>query len=83
MTYNCIIIGGGPAGILAALKASEANGMVAIIEKNNILGKKLRITGKGRCNITNDCDFYSLMSNIPGNPKFLFSSLRNFSNSYK
>ena len=80
MTYNCIIIGGGPAGILAALKASEANGMVAIIEKNNILGKKLRITGKGRCNITNDCDFDSLMSNIPGNPKFLFSSLKSFSN---
>ena len=80
MKYNCIIIGGGPAGLLAALKASEANGMVAIIEKNNILGKKLRITGKGRCNITNDCDFDTLMSNIPGNPKFLFSSLRTFSN---
>lgn len=80
MKYNCIIIGGGPAGLLAALKASEANGMVAIVEKNNILGKKLRITGKGRCNITNDCDFDTLMSNIPGNPKFLFSSLRSFSN---
>lgn len=80
MKYDCIIIGGGPAGLFAALKASESNGMVAIIEKNNILGKKLRITGKGRCNITNDCDFDTLMSNIPGNPKFLFSSLRNFSN---
>ena len=75
MIYDCIIIGGGPAGLLASLKASEKGGTVAVIERNNILGKKLRITGKGRCNITNDCDFDTLMANIPGNPKFLFTFL--------
>lgn len=80
MIYDCIIIGGGPAGLLASLKASEKGGTVAVIERNNILGKKLRITGKGRCNITNDCDFDTLMANIPGNPKFLFSAFKNFSN---
>ena len=80
MIYDCIIIGGGPAGLLASLKASEKGGTVAVIERNNILGKKLRITGKGRCNITNDCNFDTLMANIPGNPKFLFSAFKNFSN---
>ncbi len=78
--YDCIIIGGGPAGLFASLKACENGSRIALIERNNILGKKLRITGKGRCNITNNCDFDSLISNIPRNPKFLFSSLRNFSN---
>lgn len=80
MTYDCIIIGGGPAGLFAGLRAAEKGFKVAVVERNNILGKKLRITGKGRCNITNNCDFDTLISNIPGNPKFLFSSLRNFSN---
>lgn len=80
MTYDCIIIGGGPAGLFAGLRAAEKGFKVAVVERNNILGKKLRITGKGRCNITNNCDFDTLMSNIPGNPKFLFSSLINFSN---
>ena len=80
MTYDCIIIGGGPAGLFAGLRAAEKGFKVAVVERNNILGKKLRITGKGRCNITNNCDFDTLISNIPGNPKFLYSSLRNFSN---
>ncbi|MBE7057489.1 MAG: NAD(P)/FAD-dependent oxidoreductase [Ruminococcaceae bacterium] len=80
MIYDCIIIGGGPAGMLASLRAAKTGCKVAVIERNNILGKKLRITGKGRCNITNDCDFDTLMANIPGNPKFLFSSFRKFSN---
>lgn len=78
--YDCIIIGGGPAGLLASLKACEKGGRIAVVERNNILGKKLRITGKGRCNITNACDFDTLMANIPGNSKFMFSAFRNFSN---
>lgn len=80
MIFDCIVIGGGPAGMLASLCAAKTGCKVAVVERNNILGKKLRITGKGRCNITNDCDFDTLMSNIPGNPKFLFSSFRKFSN---
>ena len=80
MIYDCIIIGGGPAGMLASICAADMGCKVAVVEKNNILGKKLRITGKGRCNITNNCDFDTLMSNIPGNPKFLYSTFKNFSN---
>lgn len=78
--FDCIIIGGGPAGIMAALQAAQKGCRVAVLEKNNILCKKLRITGKGRCNITNSCDFDTLMANIPTNPKFLFSCFKNFSN---
>ncbi len=78
--YDCIVIGGGPAGLMAALQAAASGARTAVFEKNNILCKKLRITGKGRCNLTNSCDFETLLANIPGNPKFLISSLRSFSN---
>lgn len=78
--YDCIVIGGGPAGLMAAIQAAAAGGRVAVLDKNNLLCKKLRITGKGRCNLTNDCDFDTLMANIPRNPKFLFSAFKNFSN---
>jgi len=78
--YDCIVIGGGPAGIMAAIKSAQNGGFVVILEKNQMLGRKLRITGKGRCNITNECDFDELIDNIPGNGKFLFSSFRKFSN---
>ena len=69
-----IVIGGGPAGILAAGQAAGRGHEVHIYEKNNRLGKKLLITGKGRCNITNDCDVEELLENIPGNPYFLYSA---------
>lgn len=78
--YDCVVIGGGPAGIMAALSARECGDSVIIIEKNQMLGRKLRITGKGRCNITNTCDFETLMENIPGNARFLYSAFSNFSN---
>ncbi|MHC1721183.1 MAG: NAD(P)/FAD-dependent oxidoreductase [Clostridiaceae bacterium] len=73
------VIGAGPAGMMAALKASEHN-KVILIEKNNKLGKKLYITGKGRCNITSSKDISEFFDNIPGNPEFLYSSLYSFTN---
>jgi len=78
--YDCIVVGGGPAGIMAALSARECGDSVIIIEKNQMLGRKLRITGKGRCNITNTCDFDTLIENIPGNGRFLYSAFSRFSN---
>ncbi|MBP1744609.1 MAG: FAD-dependent oxidoreductase [Firmicutes bacterium] len=73
------VIGGGPAGMMAAIKASEHN-KVILIDKNNKLGKKLYITGKGRCNLTNAKDINDFFDNIPGNPNFLYSSLYSFTN---
>ena len=73
-----IVIGGGAAGMIAAWKAAENGNEVHIYEKNNKLGKKIYITGKGRCNITNNCDVEEFMENIPGNPYFLYSALYSF-----
>ena len=78
--YDCIVIGGGPAGLIAAIQAASSGARTAVIEKNQKLCKKLRITGKGRCNITNACDFDTLLANIPTNSKFLISAFRAFSN---
>lgn len=77
-----VIIGGGPAGIMAAIsaKTNYPNYEVIIIEKNSSLGKKLLITGKGRCNITNGADISEFIQNIPGNGMFLFSVFNNFDN---
>ena len=75
-----IIVGGGPAGMMAAITASKEGNEVTLIEKNNILGKKLLITGKGRCNITSSLDMDEFINNIPGNGKFLYSAFKNFSN---
>lgn len=74
------VIGGGPAGIMAASMAAQAGHSVKLYEKNEKLGKKLYITGKGRCNITNGCDVEDLFANIPRNPKFLYSALYGFTN---
>ncbi len=74
------VIGGGPAGMVAAGAAAAAGGVVYLIEKNNMLGKKLRITGKGRCNITNSADISDFFSQIPVNSKFLYSALYTFTN---
>ena len=75
-----VIIGGGPAGMMAAIAASHNNNKVILIEKNEKLGKKLYITGKGRCNITNSKDISEFFDFIPGNPHFLYSALYTFTN---
>ncbi len=69
------VIGGGPAGIIAAIRAAENGASVTLYEKNNALGRKLRITGKGRCNLTNLADINEIVKNIVGNGKFLYLSL--------
>lgn len=75
-----VIIGGGPAGIMSAISAKRNGDEVILLEKMESLGKKLLITGKGRCNITSGLDISKFIANIPGNGKFLFSAFQNFSN---
>lgn len=79
--YNTdiVIIGGGAAGMMAGITAARLYKSVVIVERNNIMGKKLLITGKGRCNVTNNCDNDTVMKNIPTNPRFLYSALSVFS----
>ena len=74
-----IVVGGGAAGIMAAIRAAEGGAQVTLFEKMPQLGRKLRITGKGRCNLTNNADVAEVVKNISGNGKFLFSALKNFS----
>lgn len=74
-----IVIGGGAAGMMAAVSAARYGAEVTLFEKNDRLGKKLRITGKGRCNLTNDCDIGEFMKNVPTNPRFLYGALNRFS----
>lgn len=76
---DVLIAGGGAAGLLAALTAARNGASVLLMERNERPGRKLLITGKGRCNLTNDCTIEEFMQNIPTNPKFLFSSLHAFS----
>ena len=75
MGYDCIVIGGGPAGMFAAITASQQGKKVLLLEKNDRLGKKLLITGKGRCNVTNDCTAQDVLQNTPRNGRFLFSAM--------
>ena len=75
-----IVIGGGPAGMMAAIQSSKQGNEVVLIEKNNVLGKKLSITGKGRCNITSSLSMEEFIKNIPGNGKFLYSAFNTFTN---
>ncbi len=77
---NIAIIGGGAAGMMAAASAAICKNNVFLIEKNNKFGKKLRITGKGRCNITNSCPPDELIKNVPTNGRFLYSAFNTFSN---
>ena len=74
-----VVIGGGAAGLMAAITAAENGAKVWLIEPNERLGKKINITGKGRCNVTNDADLEGLMANIPRNGRFLYSALSRFS----
>lgn len=76
-----LIIGGGAAGLMAGISAAENGCKVTIFEKMRMPGKKMLITGKGRCNITNICELQELIANLPGNGRFLNSALRRFSNS--
>ena len=97
MSKRIVIIGGGPAGMMAALTAAEAltdagmtptvgapdslsegQSCVVLVEQNDRMGKKLRITGKGRCNVTNDCGRDEFLSNVPTNPRFLYAALSGF-----
>lgn len=77
-----IIIGGGPAGMMAAISCKQNNPShdVVILEKNNTLGRKLLITGKGRCNITSSLEISDFIKNIPGNGMFMFSAFKNYTN---
>lgn len=75
-----VVIGGGPAGMISAISAAKVGDEVTIVEKNNILGKKILVTGKGRCNITSSIDINDFISNIPGNGRFLYSAFDNFTN---
>ena len=75
MTYDGIVIGGGPAGMLAAITAAKNGQKVLLLEKNDRLGKKLLITGKGRCNVTNHCSGQEVLQNTPRNGRFLYSAM--------
>ena len=69
-----IVVGGGAAGMMAAIVAAENGADVTVIEKMKSCGRKLRITGKGRCNVTNDCTVEELLQNVPSNPRFLYGA---------
>jgi len=75
-----VIIGGGPAGMLAGISAARSGNEVVILEKMNMFGRKLLITGKGRCNITSSLDISEFIQNIPGNGRFLYSCFEQFTN---
>ena len=76
-----IVVGAGAAGMMAAYFAAKNKNKVTLIEKNEKTGKKIYITGKGRCNITNACDVEDLFANVMSNKKFLYSAFYGFTNS--
>ena len=78
MQFDGIVIGGGPAGMFAAITAANRGQKVLLLERNDRLGKKLLITGKGRCNVTNDCSGQEVLQNTPRNGKFLYSAMHAF-----
>ena len=80
MKKKCVVIGGGAAGMMAAYAAASEHWDVELFEKNEKLGKKIYITGKGRCNVTNDCEPENFFSNVVSNPKFLYSAYYTFDN---
>ena len=73
--FDGIVIGGGPAGMFAAIQAARKGSRVLLLERNDRLGKKLLITGKGRCNVTNNCSAAEVLANVPRNGRFLYSAL--------
>ncbi len=79
MTYDGIVVGGGPAGMFAAITAAGRGQKVLLLERNERLGKKLLITGKGRCNVTNNCTEEEILRNVPRNGRFLYSAMAGYS----
>lgn len=79
MKADVVVIGGGAAGMMCAVSAAQRGLSVTLLEPNKILGKKLRITGKGRCNVTNDCEIKEFLQHIPGDGRFLYSALNRLS----
>ena len=77
--FDLAVVGGGPSGMICAIRAAERGLRVVLLDPNRKLGRKLRITGKGRCNLTNDCDLRTVMQNIPGDGRFLYGALSRFS----
>ena len=77
---HVVVIGGGAAGLMAAVIAGREGAKVTLLEKMNYVGKKMGITGKGRCNITNACDMSDFIKNTPGNGKFLYGAYERFTN---
>jgi predicted Rossmann fold flavoprotein len=75
---DLVVVGGGPAGMMCALQAARRGLSVTLLDRNQMLGRKLRITGKGRCNVTNACDTKEFMANIPGDGRFLYSAMSRF-----
>ena len=75
---NVIVVGAGAAGMMAAISAARGGAQVVLVEPNEKVGRKLYITGKGRCNVTNHCSTEELMASIPRNGKFLYSALSRF-----
>ena len=75
---NVVVIGGGASGLMAAGTASYYGANVTLLEKNSRTGRKILVTGKGRCNITNNCDKDTFIANVPTNPRFLYSAINNF-----
>lgn len=80
MSKQIIVVGGGAAGTMAAIMAAKNGHRVTLFEKNEKIGKKIFITGKGRCNVTNACDIVDFFENIPTNSKFLYSAIYSFTN---
>lgn len=78
--YDTVVVGGGPGGMMAAYAAAKKGNKTLLLEKNDRLGKKLLITGKGRCNITNNADISEFISQVPVNPQFLYSAFYSFTN---
>ena len=76
--FDAVIVGGGAAGMMAAITAAESGRNVLLLEKNDKLGRKIRITGKGRCNVTNNCEPRTVIESTPGNGRFLYSAVQNF-----
>ena len=79
LSAEVVVIGGGAAGMLCSAAAAERGLKVILLEPNKVLGRKLRITGKGRCNVTNNCDINEFLNNIPGDGRFLYSALNRLS----
>lgn len=78
MSKRILVVGGGAAGMMAAITAARQGAAVSLVERNERLGRKLYITGKGRCNVTNDCSPEQVLSQIPRGNRFLYSAMNRF-----